>query len=101
MRWGYGLRLSNLVASGTLVVTLFAALSRWLPAEFVVTWRGGDPRLTWPEAFYLSVISFANGGFGDLRPANDVARVLTASEGLFVVLFLGFFAAAMYRRLAK
>ena len=99
--WGYGLDLSHLAASGTVVVSSFAALSHWLSAEFRIQGQVGLSRLSWPDAFYLSVVAFANGDLGDIRPANALARALTASEGLLGILFLGFFAAAMYRRLAK
>ena len=99
--WGYGLRLSNLMLSGTLLVSLFAALSHWLPVHFITSGGVSIGRLKWSDAFYLSVVAFANGDLGDTRPANALARILTASEGLLGVLFLGFFAAAMYRRLAK
>jgi hypothetical protein len=34
-------------------------------------------------------------------PGNAVARAITAMEGLVGVVFLGFFAAAVYRRLSR
>ena len=82
-------------------MTAFAVFCRITPARYAIDERGSADQLTWPQSLYFSVISFTTGGFGDVRPSNAFAKALTSIEGVAGVLFLGFFAAAMYRRLAK
>lgn len=100
--WGYGLRLSNLTMSGIFVLAVFGLLHRLPSATYAVASNGDRAvRLSWFQACYYSVISFTTGGAGDIRPASTLAQVLTSAEALAGVLFLGFFAAAMYRRLSE
>lgn len=98
--WGHGLALWNVALFGAVTVLTFALLCVLTPAAYVV--RSAAPRqLTFPEALYYSLISFTTGGFGDILPGNDWARLITGAEGLFGVVFLAFFAAAAYRRLGR
>ncbi len=99
--WGHGLALGRIPTSGAFVVATFAALCVALPAHYRFEGAAGARALTFSEALYYSAMSFTTGGFGDIMPGNEVARVITSVEGLIGVVFLGFFAAAAYRRLAR
>jgi hypothetical protein len=99
--WGHGFNLKRLLASGVVTMAIFAGICRWSPATYHVTGEPGARSLTLPEATYYSVISFTTGGFGDVMPGNAFARTITASEGLVGIVFLGFFAAAVYRRYSR
>lgn len=99
--WGHGFNLKRLAASGTATLAVFAAVCWLSPAQYKV---GDDPAirgLSLAEATYYSVVSFTTGGFGDIMPGNGFARVVTAAEGLVGIIFLGFFAAAAYRRYSR
>ena len=99
--WGHGLRLGNLVGSGATTVAIFAAACHESQATYMFSSTQGTRGLTWPEAIYYSLISFTTGAFGDIMPGNAVARGITAAEGLFGIMFLGFFAAAVYRKYSR
>lgn len=103
--WGDGLRLGNLFASALFIIGAFAIAAKSVPASYVILSTVEQPidvrTLSWPEALYYSIISFSTGGFGDIIPGNVWARTLTATEGVLGVLFLGFLAAALFRRFAK
>jgi hypothetical protein len=101
MLWGHGLALWNVAFSGIAVVLLFAALYSFTPSYFLIEGVEGESQLTSLRGVYYSLISFTIGGPGDIMPANSWARAITGVEGLLGVIFLGFFAAAAYRRLAK
>jgi hypothetical protein len=99
--WGHGFNLKRLAVSGLVTLAAFAGLC-WLSlAQYIV---GNDPAtrgLTLAEATYHSVVSFTTGGFGDIMPGNGFARLVAATEGLVGIIFLGFFAAAVYRRYSR
>jgi uncharacterized protein YjbI with pentapeptide repeats len=99
--WGHGYNLKRLVISGFVVNAFFASLCWLSPARYAVRDEPVTRSLNLFEAVYYSIISLTTGGFGDIIPGNTVARVITATEGLVGVIFLGFFAAAVYRRYSR
>jgi len=94
--WGHGINVKRLLLSGLFFVSAFAVMCWMLPAQYAVRNELATRSLTPFEATYYSIISFTIGGFGDIVPGNNVARVITAIEGSLGVIFLGFFAAAIY-----
>lgn len=99
--WGHGFNLWRLVLSGSMTIAAFAVICWRSPAAYFV---GHDPAtrgLTLSESFYYSVVSFTTGGFGDIMPGNPLSRIITATEGMIGIVFLGFFAAAVYRRYSR
>ncbi len=99
--WGYGLKLTNLLLSGLFAICVFSALI----AKFGLFVK--DPncavgvKLTSLESFYLSVVTFTTLGYGDFTPASALARLICSIESLFGIVFLGFLAAAVYRKFAR
>lgn len=99
--WGHGINLKRLLRAGLILVVIFAMACWHSPAQYTVGREVVTRNLTFIEAAYYSVISFTTGGFGDIIPGNSVARVITAVEGALGLVFLGFFAAAVYRRYSR
>lgn len=99
--WGHGISLWRLVTSGAATAGLFALLCWKSSAQYLVAGTPSPRTLGFMEALYYSTISLTTGGFGDIMPGNAAARVITAVEGSVGVVFLGFFAAAVYRRLSR
>lgn len=99
--WGHGISLRRLVTAGAVVTCLFALLCWKLSARYIVAGTASPRHLTFLESVYYSAVSFTTGGFGDIMPGNAMARAITATEGLVGAVFLGFFAAAVYRRLSR
>lgn len=99
--WGHGISLWRLATSGAVAVFLFALLCWKSSAQYILAGTTTPRALELMEALYYSAISFTTGGFGDIMPGNATARAITATEGLIGVVFLGFFAAAVYRRLSR
>jgi len=99
--WGHGFNLKRLILSGFVTMAVFAAVCWGSPARYTFGGNLATRGLTWTEATYYSVVSFTTGGFGDIMPGNAFARFVTATEGLVGIIFLGFFAAAAYRRYSR
>jgi hypothetical protein len=99
--WGHGFSLKRLFGSGLAITVLFAALCWLSPAQYTIAREPDIRQLTFAEALYYSAISLTTGGFGDIMPGNPLARGIAASEGLVGIVFLGFFAAALYRKYSR
>ena len=95
--WGWGERPLRVVVSGTLLITLYAAL---------YLYSGIDPHAAdlignAINCIYFSAITFATVGYGDLHPASNFSKLLAASEGLFGIFFTGLFLVTFVKRHAR
>jgi hypothetical protein len=53
------------------------------------------------NCLYFSVITFSTIGYGDLHPASNLAKIVSASEGLFGIFFTGLFLVTFVKRNAR
>jgi hypothetical protein len=97
--WGHGLRIGNIFRSAVVAVLVFALLFyRWGAFSVGIT---GDESVSFFEAVYISMITFTTLGYGDYTPVSTGVQLLCAAESFLGIVFLGFLAAAAYRRLAR
>lgn len=97
--WGHGLQMWSIVRTGVILVLVFAMIF-YRAGEFSFADNGTTPLSMW-EAIYISVSTFATLGYGDFTPTGSITRLFCAIESLFGIVFLGFLAASVYRRLAR
>jgi len=97
--WGHGLQMSSILRTGGILILAFS-LILWRTGQFSHG-ISGIVSLNLPEAVYVSVVTFATLGYGDFAPADSISRFFCAVESLLGIVFLGFLAAAVYRRLAR
>jgi hypothetical protein len=95
--WGWGELPMRVVLSGAAVILLFA-LGFW--------YAGIDPtsRISldnFGNSLYLSVITFATVGYGDLHPSTPIGKFLAASEGLLGIFFTGLFLVTFVKRFSR
>ncbi len=53
--------------------------------------------LTHTSSLYFAVVTFGTVGFGDIRPVNDLARMVVTSQILVDVLFIAFVVRGLFR----
>jgi hypothetical protein len=99
--WGYGVYLSRLVLSASLLLLALATVASRTLFLFDVDGKGSPRALTWTEALYFCTINITTVGFGDISPANTAARMFASLTAVFGVVVFGFIAAAFYRRLGR
>lgn len=97
--WGHGLRMRSILRTGSILICVFALLL-WRLGQFTY---GNDDivDLSFWEAMYVSVVTFATLGYGDFAPVSSTSRFLCSVESLMGIVFLGFLGAAVYRRLSR
>jgi hypothetical protein len=96
--WGHGMKLKSLFRSTLFIVILFAILfycfgtfsHKDLPLQ-ISPWM----------SLYFSVVTFTTLGHSSHIPASGFTYILCGLESFAGVLFLGFFAASIYRKFAK
>jgi len=98
--WGYGLKLTNLFASAFAVILAFS-LWMYKYGRFHVDGGQRELGLDFAHSIYVSVVTFTTLGCDTLSPASSSTHVAYAAESFFGVLFLGFLAAATYRRFSR
>jgi hypothetical protein len=99
--WGYGLKLRNLFL---VAFVLIFGFSLWLYASgsFEIAGKEGEPvKLDLARSLYISVVTFTSLGCNTHSPVSVSAHIALALESFLGVLFLGFFAAAIYRRFSR
>ena len=99
MIWGYGLKLSRLMVSVFVIIFIFAT-GFYFTQPYNVSASEIVP-LSIEQALYLSAIIFSNLGYGEYVPLNTIGKFLLCVESLFGVIFIGFVAAAAYRRISR
>lgn len=97
--WGYGLKISRLLLSGIVLIILFAFL--FYTTKEVYKLGNDMVVLDLEQSIYLSALSFSTLGYGEYIPQTNVGKLLICFENLFGGIFIGFFAAAVYRRIAR
>lgn len=97
--WGHGLRIVNILRSAIVIILVFALLFHQYG---VFGYRSGNVvSITLMQAIYVSTITFTTLGYGDYTPVSIISQFMCAAESLLGIVFLGFLAAAVYRRLAR
>ena len=71
-----------------LFALFFASVHQLLAAFFEPYLNGAGQPPTASDLLYFSVITLTTVGFGDLTPANEIARAVTVAEALFGQLYL-------------
>jgi Ion channel len=95
--WGWGERPLRVVASSAALIVAYAMLYYF---------SGIKPQEARPIAniincVYLSIITFATVGYGDVQPASNLSKMLAASEGLFGIFCTGLFLVTFVKRFAR
>lgn len=99
--WGYGLKLQNLLLSAFVCILIFSSLLL-IFGQFVISENPNVAvKLNFGRSLYLSIVTFTTLGCGDFTPASIFTHVVCAAESFFGVIFLGFLAAAVYRKFAR
>lgn len=90
--WGYGERPSRIVANSILIIVLFAS----------VFYTKGPPGAyqSLIGSLYFSVVTFTTLGYGDIKPAGDILRIMCGTEALLGALMMGLIIAGFARRSA-
>jgi len=99
--WGYGLRISRLLATGAIIVFLGALVIWGFHLGFVLPQDGMRIVLSFGDSLYVSAMTFLVAGNADVVPATVASRTFCALETLAGLVFLGFFVAALYRKIAR
>jgi len=99
--WGYGLRIGRLLRTGAVFITLVATLVAFLSLPYVSPGSQAAGPLSFGEAIYLSALSFATLGLGGYTPASSGSQAVSVLTGLSGAVFIGFLAAALFRRIAR
>lgn len=98
--WGHGLKLGRLIVSGLFMILIFATLIFILKQPYKIS-TPDIVSLNIGQALYLSVLSFSNLGYGEYIPLTTLGKILLGVESLLGAIFIGFIAAAVYRRIAR
>jgi hypothetical protein len=98
---GYGLKLRNLIFSALATIVVFALVFSGL-GSFASQGNLQTPlKLGFGMSLYLSTITFTTLGYGDYAPSNTVSYLFCSIESFLGIIFLGFFAATVYRRFSR
>lgn len=96
--WGHGLRIAKLLRSAIFLILGFACLYQYfgvfIEANEVV-------QNNFAVSLYLSTVTFTTLGHQVYCPGSVLTYILCASESILGVVYLGFFVAALYRRLSR
>ncbi|MGD1838009.1 MAG: pentapeptide repeat-containing protein [Nitrososphaeraceae archaeon] len=90
--WGYGEKLNNVIWTSFIIITLFSGIYYFSPKLQVVT---GNKVLT---SLYISITYFLTLSC-DITYTEPFYRIVTSIEGFFGIALMGFFVAALYRRI--
>ena len=100
--WGYGLRMTALFRTAAIAIILATVLISSSGTRFLTVGINTDPRsLGFLESLYVSTVTFATLGYGDYAPVDVFGRIVMSAEAVSGAIFLGFLAAAAYRRIAR
>jgi hypothetical protein len=94
--WGYGEKISYLVLNMALVITAFAITYYFSGNIFKINGSPELVNLSVIDCFYVSICNFVTIT-SDITTSNHYVRNLTAIEGFFGVILMGFFVAALFR----
>jgi hypothetical protein len=96
--WGYGIKLRSLFRSALLIVVLFAFIF------YLGTFKFCDSSPislgVW-DSLYFSIVTFTTLGHPLYAPISLFCQAACAIESFLGVLFLGFFAASVYRKFSR
>jgi uncharacterized protein YjbI with pentapeptide repeats len=98
--WGwldFGRSISRVAALGLGIVGLFAAIY-WANPALLNTAQSAH---SWFTPFYFSIVTFTTLGFGDVRPAQTLAEILTSLEVVLGYLNLGLLLAVLAEKIAR
>ncbi len=95
--WGYGEVPSRVVWASAIIVAVFAMIYWSMGVEFRN--MANEPALL--EYIGLSAATFATMNYGDLVAVTRAGRLLTTVEACLGLLFFGFLAAAVYRKISR
>jgi len=96
--WGHGMKIKALFRSALIIVALFAILFYFLGA---FSCNDLPSQISPWMSLYFSVATFTTIGHNSYTPASGFTYILCGSESFAGVLFLGFFAASLYRKFAR
>jgi Pentapeptide repeats (9 copies) len=99
--WGFGLSFRRLFRTLLLAAAL-CALVIW-GSGMLWEYPAGSTarRLDVLEAVYVALSGFGGGAFAELAPADTLSRGMAIVQVLLGTVFLGFFAAALFRRIGR
>lgn len=101
---GHGLKLQNIIRSGAICILAFAILIKTYGKFYYTNGNieaGKTVILDFWKSLYLSIITFTTLGYGDYTPASKAAYIICSAESILGIVFLGFFAAAAYRKYSR
>lgn len=99
--WGYGLRLWNLFLTAVVVIVFFAILICKGGSDAFLTNSGVTIGVSFWQSIYVSAVTFTSLGFSDISSKSTYTCILLSVESFLGVVFLGFLAAAVYRKFAR
>jgi hypothetical protein len=99
--WGYGLYLRYLFSTALICIFVFAlAMYKSSSGAFCGS-NGKVLCLNFGESLYVSAVTFTSLGCNHIMPMSRYAYILSSVESFLGVIFLGFLAAAVYRKFAR
>lgn len=97
--WGYGLRLHALFRSAFLIILVFTLI--FFVSGSFKSFDSSQATLGFWESLYFSVATFTTLGHPQYAPDSLFCQAACAAESFLGVLFLGFFAASVYRKFSR
>lgn len=97
--WGHGLRLKNLLISAFILILAFGL---WFSRFGLFNHNScKDVCLNFWSSLYLSIATFTTLGYSEYGPASLFTYIACGIESFLGVVFLGFLAASVYRKLSR
>lgn len=99
--WGYGHRLSRLLASYLVVSCFFAFITYFFDLSFIVDTEASPRTLGfWESTYHVFSVTLGTGTIS-IAPFSLAAKMFEVIEGFLGTLFLALLAAAAYRRISR
>ncbi|NUM33920.1 MAG: potassium channel family protein [Candidatus Brocadiae bacterium] len=99
--FGYGTKPMNIAGIALSIVLIFAGLFYYDPS-CIVGKTGPLTNITIPDAFYLSLVTFASMDYGDFWPAFEHGfKHLFALEGILGIFLVTLFVATVSRKIIR
>lgn len=92
--WGHGLKIKNLLLSAFILIFIFAGL-------LFCSGRSDPVPMSFGKSLYLSSATFATFGYIKDVPSSPLPLILCSIESFLGIIFLGFFAASVYRKFSR
>ncbi|RLG15220.1 hypothetical protein DRN69_03390 [Candidatus Pacearchaeota archaeon] len=98
--WGHGLSIFRIIRTSISLILIIGFILYKFKLVFYAPYKEPTP-LTLIQSIYFSAINFVGGSYRDFTLFNILSKIIFLLIRLFGFVFLGFFIAALYRKIAR